>query len=179
MVGVHGLDQITFGLSIGVWTGLTSHFIIRDNLAKHLEKIRQWIDSKNNIFSQPNQFSPCFPATLAILTYTLFMGVSVIISFQNAKTIEMNNPKYKMYQANLKTQCGVSNLNEELNYKCIKGASLMVFPWTVYLCILLKGKQSFWVVDEHFSSGIVNGIKKCVAFSVVLSIAFVPIHYIQ
>ena len=36
IVGVHSLDQIVFGWSLGTWSGLTLHFLIRDNLIKHL-----------------------------------------------------------------------------------------------------------------------------------------------
>ena len=40
ILGVHGLDQIIFGIQLGLWTGLTSHFFVRDNLFRFAKKIR-------------------------------------------------------------------------------------------------------------------------------------------
>ena len=42
LVGVHSLDQIVFGWTLGTWSGLTLHFLIRDNLVKHVQMLYQW-----------------------------------------------------------------------------------------------------------------------------------------
>jgi len=38
VLGVHSLDQILFGVSLGIWGGLTCHFVIRDHVINHMEE---------------------------------------------------------------------------------------------------------------------------------------------
>ena len=37
VIGVHSLNQIVYGVSLGLWSGLTLHFLVRDHLIKHIE----------------------------------------------------------------------------------------------------------------------------------------------
>ena len=39
LMGVHSLDQIIFGATLGLWGGFFLHFLVRDNLLNHLELI--------------------------------------------------------------------------------------------------------------------------------------------
>ena len=36
LLGAHSLDQIVFGSSIGVWEAFTLHWLVRDNLMRHI-----------------------------------------------------------------------------------------------------------------------------------------------
>ena len=51
VMGVHSLDQIMFGSSLGVWSGLTMHFLVRDNLLRHVEKLINLSQEYTNINS--------------------------------------------------------------------------------------------------------------------------------
>ena len=55
VMGVHSLDQIMFGSSLGVWSGLTMHFLVRDNLLKHVEKLINSSQEYTNINSSKEQ----------------------------------------------------------------------------------------------------------------------------
>ena len=39
VLGAHSLDQIIYGTTLGIWSGLTMHFLVRDNLISHIEYI--------------------------------------------------------------------------------------------------------------------------------------------
>jgi membrane-associated phospholipid phosphatase len=39
LLGVHSLDQIIYGITLGIWAGLTLHFIVRDHLIEHVERL--------------------------------------------------------------------------------------------------------------------------------------------
>ena len=39
VLGVHSLDQIIYGSSLGIWAGLTCHFILRDVVLTHVKRI--------------------------------------------------------------------------------------------------------------------------------------------
>lgn len=39
LMGAHSLDQIIYGTSLGIWAGLTMHFLVRDNFIRHIELI--------------------------------------------------------------------------------------------------------------------------------------------
>ena len=54
-MGVHSLDQIMFGSSLGVWSGLTMHFLVRDNLLRHVEKLIKSSQEYTNIGSPKEQ----------------------------------------------------------------------------------------------------------------------------
>jgi len=43
-MGVHSLDQIVYGCSLGVWAVFFMHFYVRDNLIMFVEKINIWQD---------------------------------------------------------------------------------------------------------------------------------------
>ena len=36
LLGVHSLDQIVFGMSLGIWMGFTLHFLLRDHVILHI-----------------------------------------------------------------------------------------------------------------------------------------------
>ena len=40
LMGVHSLDQIVYGTSLGIWEGLFCHFVVRDNLIDWIEKVK-------------------------------------------------------------------------------------------------------------------------------------------
>ena len=39
VLGAHSLDQIIYGVSLGIWSGFTMHFLVRDNFISHIEYI--------------------------------------------------------------------------------------------------------------------------------------------
>ena len=39
ILGVHSLDQLIYGSTIGILVGLTMHFFVRDHLLVHIEKV--------------------------------------------------------------------------------------------------------------------------------------------
>jgi len=39
ILGVHSLDQILYGSTMGIWAAFTMHFLVRDNLIKYVENI--------------------------------------------------------------------------------------------------------------------------------------------
>ena len=39
LMGVHSLDQIVYGSSLGIWAGFTMHFLVRDHLMDHIKMI--------------------------------------------------------------------------------------------------------------------------------------------
>ena len=51
LMGVHSLDQIIYGSTLGLWAGLTMHFLVRDNLLSHLETV---MPSKERQEEEPN-----------------------------------------------------------------------------------------------------------------------------
>ena len=39
LVGVHSLDQIVYGSTLGMWEGLVLHWFVRVNFINHLKEI--------------------------------------------------------------------------------------------------------------------------------------------
>jgi membrane-associated phospholipid phosphatase len=39
LLGVHSLDQIVYGSTLGVWAGFTMHFLVRDHLMNNVEEM--------------------------------------------------------------------------------------------------------------------------------------------
>ena len=42
LVAAHSLDQIIYGCGLGIWCGLTMHFLVRDHLVRHIEMLYRW-----------------------------------------------------------------------------------------------------------------------------------------
>lgn len=42
LMGVHSLDQLLFGNSLGVVGGFTMHFLVRDHLIRNFDKLIGW-----------------------------------------------------------------------------------------------------------------------------------------
>ena len=42
LMGVHSLNQIVYGTSLGLWAALTMHFLLRDYLLEHFNAILNW-----------------------------------------------------------------------------------------------------------------------------------------
>jgi len=40
---------LVFGSTLGIWQALNFHFLIRDNLIRHFNKIQNWKNAKNQI----------------------------------------------------------------------------------------------------------------------------------
>ena len=38
-LGVHSLDQIVYGSSLGLWAGVFMHLYVRDNFIRYIEKV--------------------------------------------------------------------------------------------------------------------------------------------
>jgi membrane-associated phospholipid phosphatase len=35
LLGVHSLDQVVYGFSLGLWSGLTMHYVLRETILRH------------------------------------------------------------------------------------------------------------------------------------------------
>jgi membrane-associated phospholipid phosphatase len=42
LMGVHSLDQLLFGNSLGVVGGFTMHFLVRDHLIRNFDDLIEW-----------------------------------------------------------------------------------------------------------------------------------------
>lgn len=40
LLGAHSLDQIVYGSTLGVWEAFTLHWLVRDNLIRHMSQIK-------------------------------------------------------------------------------------------------------------------------------------------
>lgn len=49
--GVHSLDQVIFGCILGIWTGIFSHFVVRDNIIWFFETVIHWHDTERSILT--------------------------------------------------------------------------------------------------------------------------------
>ena len=50
-----------------------------------------------------------------------------------------------------------------------------MLPYTIYMYIIFKGKIEYDFPEMHKSQGFVNGIKKCLAFGVILMVPAIPV----
>ncbi len=41
LLGAHSLDQVVYGSTLGVWEAFTLHWLVRDNLIRHMNEIKQ------------------------------------------------------------------------------------------------------------------------------------------
>ena len=75
LMGVHSLDQIVYGATLGVWAAFTLHFIVRDNIIKYIDDLIDWQENKASLGETFNQ---AIPAKALATFYVLFELASVI-----------------------------------------------------------------------------------------------------
>ena len=75
LMGVHSLDQIVYGATLGVWAALTLHFIVRDNLIKFVDDLIDWQENKAD---QGETFNQSIPVKALATFYVLFESSSVV-----------------------------------------------------------------------------------------------------
>lgn len=94
LMGVHSLDQIVYGSTLGVWAGFTMHFLVRDHLMEHLEMIIN------------------HPKTAHIkslfFVYTFYILASIMTFLKVDSILTPDSEQVKSYQANFAAGgCGV------------------------------------------------------------------------
>ena len=177
LMGVHSLDQIVYGLSLGIWSSLTSHFFIRDNLAAHIASIHDWQTKRRTSFASldpSGSFSPTKPALIATIAYVLFLVATALVVVRDEAMIKAGGPDMQLWAANYKKGCGDKTMSEVFTGDCLKGAGLMILPWALYISMLIKGKVGFAFPEENQSPGCLNGLKRLVAFLAVAVLAAIP-----
>ena len=69
VLGVHSLDQVLFGLSLGVISGFVLHFVVRDNLIGHIDDVIRHHEpstSQETLLGQPETSTNFKPRTFLI-----------------------------------------------------------------------------------------------------------------
>ena len=95
-LGVHSLNQVFYGLSLGLWFAFTSHFLIKERLMGLLQNL---IDEKETEF-----------ARLFWLSLMLFVGSFSIQVVNYAVTMQLEIPIGWKNQITLK--CGAEELED-------------------------------------------------------------------
>lgn len=123
-MGVHSLDQIVYGSTLGVWAGITMHFLVRDHLIQHVEKI---IYHSNTAY------------TKSVLSfYVIYITASILTFLKVDSILTPESEQIKTYQSNFAAGgCGTLEPLNSLQYRCLAGCSLITFP--VFAYVFQKG----------------------------------------
>lgn len=93
LVAAHSLDQIIYGISLGLWSGFTMHFLVRDNLMEHIQTIYDFWYSKTRPSAYDYvEFSSLKYALIAISMYIMFFTATLIFEDIDEKYILANGP---------------------------------------------------------------------------------------
>lgn len=94
LMGVHSLDQIVYGSTLGVWGGLTMHFLVRDHLMRHVEMI---INHPHTAYTKTT-----------LCGWSLYILASVLTFLKVDSILTPDSEQIKIYQANFKAGgCGI------------------------------------------------------------------------
>ena len=115
-LGVHSLNQILFGGLIGLWSALTLHYIVKDQLIAHL----------NDIMSTPSDITG--------KTYTNFlalMAAMYAICLTAYYTLTFTNDP--AWSVRIEAKCGAEELEEAFEVKSLTDFGEQAIGFGAYL----------------------------------------------
>ena len=88
-LGMHSLDQLLYGGSLGIWLSFTAHFLFRDHILDHVTTIKAWHrreedgdrrqpEEGNNNEGEAEDFQPNKPIISMLAAYSLFLALTLI-----------------------------------------------------------------------------------------------------
>jgi hypothetical protein len=106
-MGVHSLDQIVYGSTLGVWSAITMHFIVRDGFIGHIQCL---IDGENSDTMRLRKYlgiTSVFYVFYELLSITTFLIVNAILS--------PDSPTLIQYKSNYEAGgCGILDMTYAL-----------------------------------------------------------------
>jgi len=79
LMGVHSLDQIVYGATLGVWAGFTLHFVVRDNIIKYVDDLIEWQENKAALGEPFNQARPVIVLSIFYVLYEITAIITFIV----------------------------------------------------------------------------------------------------
>lgn len=86
LIGVHSLDQITFGITLGIWGALLLHFLIRDSVMEHMDSIlfeRPIVESDSLNQSEEKSRTYAIRVFVAFITFETICFITFFIVNSN------------------------------------------------------------------------------------------------
>lgn len=150
MLGVHSLDQIVFGITLGWWTVFTSHFIVRDHIIYHVSRIRQWHhdiklmhdsgDGDTQASEQPAlTFNAKFYALLALGMFMLFELISIVTFVIIDNRLRPDSEQVITWKKNFKQGCHKElEMTYSLQNGSINGCGYMAVFTASYIAYIYR-----------------------------------------
>ena len=167
LLGAHSLDQIIYGITLGIWGGLTCHFVIRDHLIEHIENALDAqdllhplddIDTKEKINldeikpqvdqadeykaeggeSALNPFKPCMTV---FCVWAAFELVAIITFIFVNRELSPESEALKMWKKNYEKSCGELDMTYALQNACLNSCGYLTIPMVIYISTMYRNKS--------------------------------------
>ena len=123
-LGVHSLNQVVFGASMGIYSAFTAHFYLKDPMFKHIQNL---IDNEQVQGKLAGFFWSSFALLLVSLTIQI-INYEVVLEFDNPQS----------WSDNIIQQCGEDALEDAYQSKSLSDFGSCVGLWGAYWGILTQ-----------------------------------------
>lgn len=158
VMGVHSPNQILFGNMCGNWCALFLHFVVRDRLILHVEKVlASQSESEDNASQlqplsiqvddeQPNElptqpFSAKNQVIFASTFYVLYEIAAIFTFFHINGIVTPTSKDFLLWSNNYHAGgCGVLNMQFSLQNICLNGCGYLTGPFFIYIFTVYRSK---------------------------------------
>ena len=150
VMGAHSFDQILFGSSIGLWNGLTCHFVLRDGFIRHVGLIQ----------SQAKKASGELIGKQKVINWLAIWVGYLFVSYQTYKYVDNsletdNQQSLALWKKNyVEQKCGKTlPMTYALHNGSYTGCGILTFHIFIYVFMVYRHEFT----DEHTN---IIGFKK-------------------
>ena len=125
ILGVHSLDQIIYGLSLGVWIAFTMQYCVRPDLDPHIKQL---------VSNKIKQFKELFLANFIIVT--LIIGGQMFDYAIMSGRVMIDD----IWITNMESKCGPVNFNKSFANNILAGCGTAAIACGGYFGLLIQAK---------------------------------------
>lgn len=156
VLGVHSPNQVLFGSSLGIWSALFLHFVVRDRLIIHIEKVQGTLEvSRNHPSILPSQVQPETEDTqsnsknfsaeqqvISLLVFYISYECLAVLTFHYINQfITPTSANFLMWSKNFtEGGCGVIDLQFSLQNKGLNDCAYLTRPFMIYIFSVYRDK---------------------------------------
>lgn len=186
ILGVHSADQIIFGSLIGIWNGITCHFLLRDNLIKWMQRVRSKLgdDKASNRLSFSSKRIGKVPMlstservisqVIIVMLWLAYEIASVFVFLKVDETLGEDSEDLQMWLTNFELGCGKPlDTSKGLQNASLNGCSYITITMAAYIGYMNRMRCTKTIIESADSFKKV--LVRILVFGVMAGFCAIPI----
>jgi hypothetical protein len=155
-LGVHSMDQIVCGACLGTWAAFSLHFVVRDHLLAHIERVIDFsngeseeVDERAALLQEQKQlFKPLSFAIGVIALHLSFISLSIYVFYHDAAELDPTKEPVLSWKKTYEKNCGKIDLAKFLYFDTVEETFKVSVETFIYLTFLARAS----ICQRYFSA---------------------------